>query len=101
MAAESRRHTLGPLNPRVDITGFLHDLFDDFLPPDAHIRATGRVHISMTRIMRHDNVQRDDPDEFFQGKRQEGKSYIVSHFRSRDELIQVQKLSVCLSRTRS
>ena len=77
VAAKARSFLLGPLHPFFSITEFLEDLFEDFLPHDAHIKASGRVHISLTHAY---------------GKCDPGSSWnrIVSEFRTRKELIEVR-----------
>lgn len=87
VARKTRSLPFKTLNPCSDLNQFLVDLFDDFLPPDAHVQATGRVHVSLAKIIKVS--EEEDPDEYFQGEKQTGFRYIVSHFRTRDELIKV------------
>ncbi|XP_044254020.1 patanin-like phospholipase domain-containing protein atgl-1 isoform X1 [Tribolium madens] len=69
VATEARRRSLGPFNPSFNIHNLLLEGLEKFLPDDAHIRVSGKLHISLTRV--HD-----------------GKNVIVSQFDSREELIQ-------------
>ncbi|XP_008191795.1 patanin-like phospholipase domain-containing protein atgl-1 isoform X1 [Tribolium castaneum] len=69
VATEARRRSLGPFNPSFNIHSLLLEGLEKFLPDDAHIRVSGKLHISLTRV--HD-----------------GKNVIVSQFDSREELIQ-------------
>ncbi|KAK2885887.1 hypothetical protein Q8A67_016724 [Cirrhinus molitorella] len=64
----SKQYPLGLLSPTVDIFRWLEVTLQRCLPDNAHTLATGRLHISMTRIS-------------------DGKNVIVSEFRSSDELI--------------
>ncbi|XP_068908332.1 patatin-like phospholipase domain-containing protein 2 isoform X2 [Tenebrio molitor] len=69
-AAEARRRSLGPFNPSFNIHNLLMEGYEKFLPDDAHIKVSGKLHVSLTRV--HD-----------------GKNVIVSQFDTREELIQV------------
>lgn len=66
---EARRHSLGPFSPSFSIQQCLIEGLSKHLPCDAHIRVSGRLHISLTRV--HD-----------------GKNVIVSNYNSREELLQ-------------
>lgn len=66
---EARSHSLGPFSPSFNIQTSLLEGLQKFLPPDAHERVNGRLHISLTRS--HD-----------------GKNIIVSQFDSREDLLQ-------------
>lgn len=70
MAREARRHRLGPLHPAFNLLHMVQTSLQESLPEDAHVRASGRLCVSLTRM----------PD---------GKNVLVSDFGSRDELIQV------------
>lgn len=70
VASEARRRSLGPFNPSFNIHNLLLEGLEKFLPDDAHIRVSGKLHVSLTRV--HD-----------------GQNVIVSHFDSREDLIQV------------
>ncbi|XP_022918776.1 1-acylglycerol-3-phosphate O-acyltransferase Pnpla3-like isoform X2 [Onthophagus taurus] len=69
VATEARSRSLGAFHPKFDIQRILLDGLDKILPEDAHLRVNGRLHISLTRV--HD-----------------GKNIILSHFNSREELMQ-------------
>ena len=70
VALKARSYTLGPLHPTFSIVDFVKGLLDDFLPYNAHVLASGRIHISLTRMSDRKNV-------------------IVNQFDSREDLIQV------------
>ncbi|XP_028304447.1 patatin-like phospholipase domain-containing protein 2 isoform X2 [Gouania willdenowi] len=69
MAKEARKHKLGPLHPAFNLLQMVKDTLQRHLPHDAHLRASGKLCVSLTRV----------PD---------GKNVLVSEFNSRDELIQ-------------
>ncbi|XP_030755609.1 1-acylglycerol-3-phosphate O-acyltransferase Pnpla3-like isoform X1 [Sitophilus oryzae] len=69
VATEARKKSLGPFNPSFNIHQLLLEGLERFLPDDAHIRVSGKLHISLTRV-------------------RDGKNVMVSQFDSRDELIQ-------------
>ncbi|CAF90310.1 unnamed protein product, partial [Tetraodon nigroviridis] len=69
MAREARSHRLGPLHPSFNLLQMLKDSLLSSLPEDAHLRVSGRLAVSLTRV----------PD---------GKNVLVSDFSSRDELVQ-------------
>ncbi|XP_022067481.2 patatin-like phospholipase domain-containing protein 2 [Acanthochromis polyacanthus] len=69
MAKEARKHRLGPLHPAYNLMQIVQDSLLASLPEDAHVRASGRLCVSLTRV----------PD---------GKNLIVSEFSSRDDLIE-------------
>ncbi|XP_034936262.1 1-acylglycerol-3-phosphate O-acyltransferase Pnpla3 isoform X2 [Chelonus insularis] len=58
LVKEARRKTLGPFSPSFN-----------YLPDDAHIRVSGKLHISLTRVY-------------------DGQNVIVSQFNSREDLLQ-------------
>uniref|UniRef100_A0A672S6M7 PNPLA domain-containing protein n=1 Tax=Sinocyclocheilus grahami TaxID=75366 RepID=A0A672S6M7_SINGR len=66
----TKQHPLGLLSPTVDIFRWLEVTLQRCLPDNAHTLASGRLHISMTRIS-------------------DGKNVIVSEFHSSDDLIKV------------
>jgi len=70
VATQARSRTLGPFSPSFNITKILRAGMDRLLPADAHLRANGKLHISLTRC--HDR-----------------KNIIVSQFDSREELLEV------------
>ncbi|XP_056138403.1 patatin-like phospholipase domain-containing protein 2 [Lampris incognitus] len=69
MAKEARKHKLGPLHPAFNLIKIVHDSLLQNLPEDAHVRASGKLCISLTRVSDRKNV-------------------LVSEFETRDELIQ-------------
>lgn len=66
---EARSHSLGPFSPSFNIQTCLLEGLQKFLPPDAHERVNGRLHVSLTRSY-------------------DGKNIIVSQFNSREDLLQ-------------
>ncbi|XP_043080372.1 1-acylglycerol-3-phosphate O-acyltransferase Pnpla3 [Puntigrus tetrazona] len=64
----TKQHPLGLLSPAVDIFRWLEVTLQRCLPDNAHTLASGRLHISMTRMS-------------------DGKNVIVSEFSSSNELI--------------
>lgn len=66
---EARSHSLGPFSPSFNIQTSLLEGLQKFLPPDAHERVNGRLHVSLTRTY-------------------DGKNIIVSQFNSREDLLQ-------------
>ncbi|XP_055531457.1 1-acylglycerol-3-phosphate O-acyltransferase Pnpla3-like [Wyeomyia smithii] len=66
---EARSHSLGPFSPRFNIQTCLLEGLQKFLPPDAHERVNGKLHISLTRVY-------------------DGKNVIVSQFNNREDLLQ-------------
>ncbi|XP_061630072.1 patatin-like phospholipase domain-containing protein 2 [Phyllopteryx taeniolatus] len=69
MAKEARKHKLGPLHPSYNLLQLVKDSLLAALPPDAHLRASGKLCISLTRVS-------------------DGKNVLVSDFDSREELVQ-------------
>nr|ARI45076.1 adipose triglyceride lipase brummer [Leptinotarsa decemlineata] len=67
---EARSRSLGAFSPSFNIHKLLMENLEKFLPDDAHIRCSGKLHVSLTRVW-------------------DGKNVVLSHFDSRDELIQV------------
>jgi patatin-like phospholipase domain-containing protein 2 len=65
---EARSHSLGPFSPSFDIQTCLLEGMERHLPQDAHLLVNGKLHISLTRVY-------------------DGKSVIVSHFNSRQDLL--------------
>ncbi|XP_076302462.1 brummer [Lasioglossum baleicum] len=68
VAREARQRTLGPFSPSFNVQDILLESLQKFLPHDAHIRVSGKLHVSLTRIY-------------------DGKNVIVSQFSSRDDLV--------------
>jgi len=71
MAREARKRKLGPLHPAFNLLQIVRRSMVELLPPDAHLRASGKLCVSLTRVS-------------------DGKNVIVSEFDTRDELIEVQ-----------
>ncbi|XP_041760199.2 patatin-like phospholipase domain-containing protein 2, partial [Coregonus clupeaformis] len=68
-ARQLRGSVLGPLHPAGNVSVWIERMLRRLLPADAHIRASGRLAIAMTRI----------PD---------GQNTMVSKFTSREEVVQ-------------
>ncbi|KAG5668191.1 hypothetical protein PVAND_016141 [Polypedilum vanderplanki] len=68
IASNARSHPLGPFAPSFNIQEKLLNGFEQRLPEDAHLKLSGRLHISLTRIFDRKNV-------------------IVSQFESREDLM--------------
>ncbi|XP_035257963.1 patatin-like phospholipase domain-containing protein 2 isoform X4 [Anguilla anguilla] len=69
MAKAARVRRLGPLHPSCNLAKIVRDSLDRDLPEDAHVLATGRLCVSLTRMS-------------------DGQNVIVSEFGTRQELIQ-------------
>ncbi|XP_072309656.1 patatin-like phospholipase domain containing 3 [Eucyclogobius newberryi] len=69
VAKEARRRNLGPLHPAFNLVKVLKSGLNRDLPDDAHVQASGRLCVSLTRVS-------------------DGQNVLVSHFSSKDELIQ-------------
>ena len=70
VAKEARGHTLGVFHPAFSLLRTVRQSLLEKLPADAHLRASGRLCVSLTRMA-------------------DGKNVLVSQFDSREELIQV------------
>ncbi len=70
VATEARSRALGPLHPSFDLVTSLRRGLNSFLPDNAHETATGRLHVSLTRVTDRENV-------------------IVNTFDTKEDLIQV------------
>ncbi|XP_077424192.1 patatin-like phospholipase domain-containing protein 2 isoform X2 [Vanacampus margaritifer] len=70
VAKEARKHRLSVFHPTFSLLRTVRDSLREKLPDDAHRRASGRLCVSLTRMHDRSNV-------------------LVSHFDSREELIQV------------
>lgn len=73
MAKEAKKHKLGPLHPAYNLLQLVQDCLLGSLPEDAHIRASGKLCVSLTRVS-------------------DGRNLLVSQFSSRDDLIQACNL---------
>ncbi|XP_047451456.1 patatin-like phospholipase domain-containing protein 2 isoform X2 [Mugil cephalus] len=69
-AKEARKHTLGVFHPTFSLLRTVRDSLLVKLPEDAHLRASGKLCVSLTRLV-------------------DGENVLVSEFDSREELIQV------------
>ncbi|XP_069018842.1 patatin-like phospholipase domain-containing protein 2 [Embiotoca jacksoni] len=69
MAKEARRRKLGPLHPAYNLLQIVQDSLLGSLPEDAHVRASGKLCVSLTKVSN-------------------GKNLLVSEFNSREELIE-------------
>ncbi|KAJ8249713.1 hypothetical protein COCON_G00229290 [Conger conger] len=69
MAKAARRRSLGPLHPSCDLEKIVRDSLNRDLPADAHVRASGRLCVSLTRMS-------------------DGQNVLLSEFATRQELIQ-------------
>ncbi|XP_046394009.1 1-acylglycerol-3-phosphate O-acyltransferase Pnpla3-like isoform X3 [Ischnura elegans] len=65
----ARSKTLGPFSPSFNVQDVLLEGLEKVLPEDAHIRVSGKLHISLTRVY-------------------DGRNVIVSHFTSKEDLLQ-------------
>ncbi|XP_041083630.1 1-acylglycerol-3-phosphate O-acyltransferase Pnpla3-like isoform X2 [Polyodon spathula] len=68
-ALQVREHVLGPLHPSFSLSKVLQSSLQRNLPENAHRLATGRLHVSMTRLA-------------------DGENILVSDFQSREDLVQ-------------
>uniref|UniRef100_A0A8P4K7Z9 PNPLA domain-containing protein n=1 Tax=Dicentrarchus labrax TaxID=13489 RepID=A0A8P4K7Z9_DICLA len=66
----ARKHTLGVFHPTFSLLHIVRHSLLEKLPADAHLRASGKLCVSLTRLA-------------------DGKNVLVSEFDSREELIQV------------
>lgn len=71
VAKEARKRNLGPLHPTFNIVKVIREGLYRDLPSNAHTLASGRLCVSLTRVM-------------------DGQNVLVSDFSSKDELIQVR-----------
>ena len=69
---QARSHALGPMHPSFSMVKILRDGLRNILPENAHKIATGRLFVSLTKFA-------------------DGENKLVSHFDTREELIQVQR----------
>ncbi|XP_074554813.1 patatin-like phospholipase domain containing 3 [Halichoeres trimaculatus] len=69
VAKEARKRNLGPLHPTFNLVKVIKTGLDRDLPSDAHVLASGRLCISLTRVS-------------------DGENVLVSEFNTKDELIQ-------------
>ncbi|KFO26401.1 Patatin-like phospholipase domain-containing protein 2 [Fukomys damarensis] len=74
VSKEARKRFLGPLHPSFNLVKTIRGCLLKTLPDDCHERASGRLGISLTRVS-------------------DGENVIISHFNSKDELIQANVCS--------
>ena len=70
-ATEARKTFMGPFSPTFNIEKLLREGLLSVLPDDAHLRVSGRLFISVTRVS-------------------DGKNILLSQFDTREELIKVR-----------
>lgn len=75
IVSEARAGSLGPFSPSFNIQNLLLEGIEKFLPQDVHKIVSGKLHISLTRVY-------------------DGKNVIVSEFPTREDLVQVCRLSL-------
>ncbi|KAK2842643.1 hypothetical protein Q5P01_012843 [Channa striata] len=69
MAKKARKHRLGPLHPAFNLLQIVQDSLLGSLPEDAHVKVSGKLCVSLTRVS-------------------DGRNVLVSEFDSREELVQ-------------
>ncbi|XP_069327970.1 patatin-like phospholipase domain-containing protein 2 [Eulemur rufifrons] len=74
VSKEARKRFLGPLHPSFNLVKTIRSCMVKTLPADSHEHANGRLGISLTRVS-------------------DGENVIISHFSSKDELIQANVCS--------
>lgn len=77
VAKEARKRNLGPLHPSFNLVKVLKSGLHRDLPSDAHLLASGKLSVSLTRVS-------------------DGENVLVSDFSSKEELIQVLEGSLNL-----
>ncbi|XP_053108864.1 patatin-like phospholipase domain-containing protein 2 isoform X3 [Hemicordylus capensis] len=70
LAKEARKRNLGPLHPSFNVMKIIRDGLYKNLPENTHQLISGKLCISLTRVS-------------------DGKNVLVSHFNSKDEVVQV------------
>lgn len=71
MAKEARETILGPLSPKCSLLANIKAVLQRMLPENSYQLASGRLHISLTRVV-------------------DGQNVMASEFSSKEELIQVK-----------
>ena len=69
-AVKARTKSLGILHPSLSHNEFIRERLFKTLPEDCHLRANGRLYLSMTRVS-------------------DGKNVFVSQYQSKEDLIRV------------
>lgn len=72
LAREARKRPLGVFHPTFSLLRAVQESLLEKLPADAHLRASGKLCVSLTRLA-------------------DGKNVLVSQFDSREELAQVER----------
>uniref|UniRef100_A0A8D2JLU9 PNPLA domain-containing protein n=1 Tax=Varanus komodoensis TaxID=61221 RepID=A0A8D2JLU9_VARKO len=75
-ARDARRNFLGPLAPGCSVLRILQQRLYQILPENSHRMATGRLYVSLTRLV-------------------DGQNVVVSEYNSKEELIQVALICSC------
>lgn len=70
VAIDARARALGPFHPSFDINATVREALERGLPDDVHLRASGKLHVSLTRVY-------------------DGENVIISEFESKEDVIQV------------
>lgn len=69
VAIDARSRVLGPFHPAFDVNSNVREALERGLPEDVHLKANGKLHVSLTRV--HD-----------------GENVIVTQFDSKEDVIQ-------------
>lgn len=56
VVTDARSRSLGAFSPSFNIHRLLFENLEKFLPDDAHIRCSGKLHVSLTRVHDGKNV---------------------------------------------
>lgn len=75
MSREARKCTLGAAHPSFNLLKIVRNFLRRDLPDDAHLLASGRLYVSLTRVS-------------------DGKNVLVSEFDSKEDLIQVNSATL-------
>lgn len=70
VAIDARARALGPFHPSFDINATVREALERGLPDDVHIKASGKLHVSLTRVY-------------------DGENVVISQFDSKEDVIQV------------
>ena len=70
LVQKARSRLLGPFHPFFDLHGYMNERMHKVLPANIHELASGRLHVSLTRVWDKTNV-------------------IISEFKSKEEVIEV------------
>ena len=87
LVTEAHKHTLRAFDPSLAIDSFLREKMEELLPSNAHELCSGRLHISVTKLM---SLNFLDPANM-------RRNELISEFPTREALIEVMliKLYVC------